>query len=300
MPLTLVQLTTFARLAERGSYTRVAEDLYLTQPAVTQQIHALERHFDVALVDVVGRKPYLTDAGLFLATRARDVLASVEVVEREMKEFAALDKGELHFGATLTVGAYVVPALLARFSQLYPRLTLSVAIENTKAMAERVRGGVLPLALVEGPLPEPDPDLDIVPFQDDRLVLAAPPDHPFAARERVTPAELVQTPMIWRERGSGTRLLAEQALRDANVSPRFTLELPSGEGIARAVESGLGVSLISVLVVERAIAAGRLVAVPVDGLNLSRTLRLVTPRGRTLSPAARAFTALVLDSAART
>ncbi|HWE64452.1 MAG TPA: LysR family transcriptional regulator [Chloroflexota bacterium] len=287
MSITLVQLETFARVAALGNYTRVAEDLHLTQPGVTQQVRALERHFGVRLIDIVGRRPVLTEAGRFLATRAADLLGTVAALEREMVEFAEARGGTLYLGATLTIGAYALPALVSRFTAAYPRVAVSVEIANTAIMAERVRGGALSLALVEGPLE--DATLEIQPFQEDRLLLVVPPGHRFTGRLRVAPRELAREPFIWREHGSGTRALAEQALAAAGVRPRTVLELSSGEGVARAVEMGVGVAILSQLVVERAVAAGRLITLQIDGLALDRTFRLVHVRERTLSPAARAF-----------
>lgn len=291
MSATLVQLETFVRVAELGNYTRVAEEFHLTQPGVTQQVRALERHYGVALVDVVGRRPVLTDAGRFLAARARETLAGVATLEQEMGEFTAARAGTLAIGATLTIGAYVLPALLARFAAAHPGVAIQVEVANTRAMAARVRGGALGFALVEGPLE--GEDLMITPFQDDRLVLVAPPGYPLGPGSAIDPRALEGAPMIWRERGSGTRALAEGALAAVGVRPRTVLELPSGEGVARAVEAGIGVAILSELVVERAVTQGRFAARAIVGVDLRRTLRLVCLRGRTLSPAARAFAALL-------
>lgn len=295
MNVTLVQLQTFARLAALGNFTRVAEELYLTQPAVTQQVRALERHFGVRLVDVVGRRPLLTEAGYFLAARAADLLSNADALEREMGEFAAVRAGELRLGATLTIGAYALAALLARFAAAHPAVAVRIDVANTAAVVARVRAGALGLALVEGPVD--DDALEIVPYQHDRLLLIVPKGHPLAGRSAVEPCELEDEPFVGREPGSGTRALAERALAAAGVTPRVVLELPSGEGITRAVEAGLGLAILSELVVGRAVAAGRVAAAEIVGVDLRRTFRLITPRGRTLSPAARAFAALLLDTA---
>jgi len=290
MSMTLVRLETFVRVAALGNYTRVAEDLHLTQPGVTQHVHALERHFGVRLVDVGGRRLTLTDAGRFLAARATGLLGNVAALEREMGEFAAARAGELRLGATLTIGTYALPDLLARFKAGRPDVAVHIEVANTVAMIARVREGALGLALVEGPVA--GDDLEIAPFQDDRLVLVVPPVHRFAGQARVAPRELADETFVWREKGSGTRALAERALDAVGIRPGVALELPSGEGVARAVEAGLGLALLSTLVVERAVADGRLTTVEVEGVDLRRTFRLVNLRERTLSPAAHAFAAL--------
>jgi DNA-binding transcriptional LysR family regulator len=293
MSMTLVQLETFAQVAAHGNFTRVAEELHLTQPGVTQHVRALERHFGVKLVDLVGRRPVLTDAGRFLASRATDILGNVAALEREMGEFAQARGGELQVGASLTIGAYVLPMLLARFSARHPGVTVRITVANTPAVAGLIRNGALGLALVEGPL-EGD-DLRIEPFQNDRLVLIARPHSPFVATVPVDPWLLHGAPFIWREAGSGTRALAELGLATLGVTPRTVLELPSGEGVARAVEAGMGLAILSQLVVEHAVREQRLVAADIAGVDLRRTFRLISLRTRTLSPAAHAFMAVVRE-----
>jgi len=295
MSATLVQLETFIEVAALGNYTRVAEKFHLTQPGVTQQVRALERQYGVTLVDLVGRRVVLTDAGRFLAARARDLLGAMEALDREMSEFAAARGGVLRIGATLTIGSYVLPELLARFAAARSGVWVQVEVANNSATAARIRAGEVSVALVEGPLT--DQDLVIEPFMPDALCLVVPPDHRLAAGGRVVAADLADEPFVWRERGSGTRAIAEAALAGAGVHPPTALELPSGEGVARAVEAGLGVSILSWLVVERAVTERRLEVVEIADLDLRRTFRLVTARGRTLSPAARAFAALVRESA---
>ncbi len=141
MRLNLTQLETFRKLAVEENFTRTAELLNLTQPAVTQHVRALQEHFHVKLVDLVGRKTVLTDAGRFLAARAELLLGNVAALEREMHEFADVRAGELRIGATLTIGTYVLPELVARFRTTHPSIVLRVEIENTRAMALAVKAG---------------------------------------------------------------------------------------------------------------------------------------------------------------
>ena len=257
---------------------------------MSQLIRALECQLGVTLIDTLGRRPVLTDAGRFLAARAEGILLGAVMLERELSEFAAARAGELHLGATLTIGTYTVPALLARFARRHPAVQVHVAVANTAVTAARVRQGRLGLALVEGPLE--DDGLDVVPYQKDRLLLVLPTRHHLAGRSVVAPQELEGETFVWREQGSGTRALAEQKLTKAGITLRSTLALPSGEAVARAVEAGLGLAILSHLVVEHAVAAGRLAVTEIAGVDLRRTFRIVTLRGRTLSPAAHAFIGL--------
>lgn len=252
MTLNLIQLETFRRLARETNFTRTAESLNLTQPAVTQHVRALQDHFRVKLVDLVGRRTVLTDAGLFLAERAERLLGNVEALEREMREFADVRAGELRIGATVTIGAYALPEIVARFNAAFPAMHLRVEVGNTEAMALAVKAGRVSLALVEGPLD--DADLEIEPFADDELVLFAGPAHPLAARgEPVELRELARWPFVTRESGSGTRSQVERVLHDAGLEPTIALTLPSGEGIVRAVELGIGIAILSRLAIADAV-----------------------------------------------
>jgi DNA-binding transcriptional LysR family regulator len=305
MAFNLIQLETFRRLAQEENFTRTAELLNLTQPAVTQHVRALQEHFRVKLVDLVGRRTVLTDAGRFLAARAELLLGSVAALEREMREFADVRAGELRIGATLTIGTYRLPEIVARFRAAFPKIGLHVEVENTQAMAFAVKAGRVSLALVEGPLA--DDELDIEPYADDELVLVVPLAHPLAQRTKpIRAVELADVPFVFREEGSGTRAQVERALETVGVRPNVALSLPNGEGIVRAVELGIGVAIVSRIVVEALVRAGRIAQVRVRDLELRRTFRLVRLRRQTPSPAALAFALLAhqggnlaLDDSAR-
>jgi DNA-binding transcriptional LysR family regulator len=288
----LIQLETFRRLAAEGNFTRTAELMNLTQPAVSQHVRGLQEHFGVKLVDVVGRRTVLTDAGRFLASRADVLLGNVIALEREMREFADVRAGELRIGATVTIGSYGLPALVAAFRQAYPTIQLRVEVENTQAMALAVKAGRVSLALVEGPLV--DDDLEIEAYADDELVLVVPPNHGLANRKRrVLARDLQGVQCIFRETGSGTRRQVEEALLAAGVTPDIVLTLPTGEGIVRAVELGIGVAILSRLVVDAPIREARVIHVPLRDLEFRRTLRVARLRRQSPSPAALAFTALL-------
>lgn len=298
MSLNLVQLQTFRRLALERNFTRTADALGLTQPAVTQHVRALQDHFAVKLVDLVGRRTILSDAGRFLAARAELVLGNVAALEREMRDFADVRAGELRIGATMTIGTYALPDLVARFQHLHPAIQLRVEVENTHAMALAVKAGRVSLALVEGPLV--DDDLEIEAYADDELVLIVPPAHALARRRDSIPArDLAGLPFVFREEGSGTRMQVEQALLGAGVTPKVVLTLPTGEGIVRAVQLGIGVAIVSRLVVDTPIAQGRVARATLRDLELRRTFRLVRLRGQTPSPSAMALTALLRNGGER-
>jgi DNA-binding transcriptional LysR family regulator len=296
--VTLAQLTVFRRLCEFGSYSRAAEALHVSQPAVSQSIAALQSHFELKLVDVVRGRVRLTEAGRFLAARSEQLLAGAVALERDMREFSATKVGTVHLGATVTIGTHGLAPLLAAFDASHPGIEVRITIDNTDAVVALVRSGEIALALVEGPAS--GEDLEIVPYQRDELVLIVPArGHRLSRRATVKAADLIGERFVIRERGSGTRQLVEEALGRVGVVPTIVLELPSGEAIARAVESNLGVSIVSRMVVERDAAAGRLAIVRVSDIDLHRTFRLIRSRVYTPSPATYAFAAIVRDRTRR-
>ena len=292
MPLTLTQLHTFSRLAAIGNFTRTAEELALSQPAVTQQVRALADHFGTPLFDMVGRRPVLTDAGAFLARRAVDVLAGIEALEREMREFTDAQFGTLDIGVTVTIGNYAVLPTVAAFRNAHPAATLRLTVANTVAIEEAILTRRFGVALVEGPVR--DPEILVEPYATDELTLIVPPHgHSLSGRDAVDPAELDGEAFVAREEGSGTRTVAEDALRLAGVTPNVVLALPSGEGVARAVEAGIGIAIMPTIVVERAVAAGRVRAVRVTGVDFTRPFSIIRLRERTPSPLATRFLAML-------
>lgn len=292
MPISLSQLNALAALRTSGSFTAAAERLGMTQPAVTQHLASLARTLDVRLVDVIGRRAVLTQAGEHIASRAESIVAAVAALRLEAAEFADARAGQLEIGATVTIGTYVLPALLAAFHRGFPGISVRVRVANTAVIAGLVREQQLALALVEG---IPGADLVAVPFmRDELLCIVSCECDPVNGAQHVDLTQLAQLPFVSREPGSGTRDLGYEAIVRAGVEPRIVLELPSGEAILRAVEAGLGIAILSRLVVERAIEQGTVRAVRVLGVDMQRALTIVRSRERSLSPAQRHFAQSVL------
>jgi DNA-binding transcriptional LysR family regulator len=288
MALTLAQLETFVVAARTGNFTRTAEATYLTQSAVTQQMKGLSEHFGVALFDLVGRRVVPTDAGRFLAERAADIVALVDRLERDMHDFAAASLGTLDLGATVTIGNYSLPAHLARFRERVPKSTVRLTVANTAEVCAAVKRGAVSLGLVEGPVD--DGDLVARPYAVDELVLVVPSrGHRLSTRRSIPFAALFDEPFVVREEGSGTRAIVEDAFAARGGSVRIAYALSSNEGVARAVEAGLGVTILSRVCVERGIAEGRLREVQIRDAELERNFAIVTHRARTLAPLALAF-----------
>jgi len=263
--VTLEQLRIFVAVAEREHVTRAAAQLGLTQSATSAAIQALERHHGTVLFDRVGRNVELTEAGRAFLIEARAVLARAESAETVLAEHAGLRRGTLPVQASQTIAAYWLPSLLVRFHAQWPGIALRLAIGNTAQVARAVHEGEAAVGFVEGAVH--DPVLAATVVARDRLVVVVAPAHALARRMQFGPAELSSTQWVMRERGSGTRAEFEAAMVRLGAKPEVlgvALELPSNESVRAAVEAGAGAAALSELVVAESIAAGRLVALPVD------------------------------------
>ena len=285
--ITLPQLRAFAAVARHRHFTRAANSLLVAQPSVSYQVRELERELGVRLVEVVGRRVYLTDSGERLAERATALLNELDDIEREMREHGLGSVGRLRLGATRTVGGYALPPVLASFRKAHPHIDLQVTISNTRDVEHMLLARSLDLGVVEWKVTSPE--LASHPLRRDALVLVAPPDHPLTLRDRVDLAQLRGETFVMREQGSGTRALAEQALGQILPEIQIGLELDQPEAIARAVEAGMGLAFISEVIVARQLQSGSLRALNVEGVDLWRSFSLVFLRARPASPSMRAF-----------
>lgn len=288
--LDLHKLRVFAAVAEHEHYSRAADALGISQPALTVHVRDLERHLGVALFERAGRNVRLTDAGRLAQGYARRILALAVELDEAVDDLRGLRAGQLRIGASTTVGEYLLPATLGAFRRRYPGVGVAVEIANTARIADRLRHGELHLGLVGEPLA--DPDLELTPYRDDELVLIVPPGHPWAGRT-VAAGELAAAPLVAREAGSATRAVAEAALAAAGVRPPIALELGGTEAVKGAVAAGLGVAFVSACAVGRELAAGQLASATLEGAVIRRQFQLVRRRGRRLTAAEAAFVPLL-------
>ncbi len=212
MALNLHLVRMFVGVADAGSFTGAAAHLHISQPAVSKGVQELERQIGATLIERGAGVVRLTEAGELLLRHARTLFAAERAAEGELAALRNLDRGTLHIGASTTIATYLLPAILGAFRLRYPQIELTLTSGNTHEIAELMASYQLDVALVEGPVD--DPRIEVRRWRSDELVVIAPPDHPLAARP-VWVHELVGYPMLVREPGSGTREVAEQALRDA-------------------------------------------------------------------------------------
>ena len=277
----------FLAVAEEGSISRGAERLYISQPAVSKQIGEFEANLHVKLFERHPKGVRLTDAGDLLLGYARRLAALEREAESALAELEGLERGSLTLGASLTIGAYLMPELLAQYRRHYPKITLTLEIGNTEAIQRMLREGRLDLALTEGFADEAG--LEAVVFAEDELVAVAPPDHPLLSGGPLTAETLCRQPLILREVGSGTREVFERAIHALGLSVTPLMSLGSIEAIKRAVTAGAGLAVVSRLAITLELETGRLAVLPLIDLPLRRSLHRLERRGAYRSRALRAF-----------
>ena len=262
------RLKVFRAVAENASFRKAGEELYLTQPAVTQQIRALEEDLGVQLFDRTGTRVEVTSTGSVLLRYVRQVDKLLARAEQEIAVLNRTEGGELCLGVSTTISQYVLPRMLKEFRRLHPKVRLSVQNGNTEQIVEALIDQEVSLGLIEGPARRRDVRTE--PFLDDELVLIVPASHEWADFPSLSSQSLIGAPMLMRERGSGSRRVIESALVAAGLklkSLNITMELDSTEAIKSAVESGLGVGFVSRLAIANEVRLGLLKTVSVAGLR---------------------------------
>lgn len=291
----LQQLRGFYEVAREGSFTRAADRLFLTQPAVSQQVRALEEEVGHTLL-LRGRKGVrLTEAGEALFRRARSVLAELESARQELEAVGQEVRGRVVTATSDTNCTYVLPPMLRRFRERYPLVEVDIRNKMSSEVGQLVLGDDIDFGLAT--LPIRDRGLATEPLFVRGDAWICPPDHPLARHKSVQPATAASHPLLVLDRGSQSRALLDEVLRRAGVTPAIAMELGSIEIIKRFVEIGFGVALVPEVSVVAEVGEGRLVAVAARGLA-RRTVGLVRHRGRPQSPAATALMALLREDLA--
>jgi DNA-binding transcriptional LysR family regulator len=287
--LTLVQLRTFQRVAQLKGFTRAAKELQLTQPAVSAQIDALEREFGVRLFDRIGRGATLTAAGEIVLEAATGILRHLDEMQQALDDLAGLARGTLRLGASLVIGVYLLPAILGRFQREHPKIRVALRIEYAQRIVEEVLAGALDLGIIGEGIPIADERLVVEPFLKDELVVVVPPGHAWSGRRQVRPAELSNEPFVLPGKDLATAEFILREVEAAGIALNVALEFGNMEAAKKAVEAGLGISIISRCAILEELKAGRLMALRVTGMPLKRNLSFIWRRGRHASTLARTF-----------
>lgn len=287
MNVTLRQLQVFAKVAETGSFTRASEQLFLTQPAVSQQIRLLTESIGEPLLEIMGRKIHLTRAGQELLRTAQAMSLQWQQFEEEICAERGLQHGSLKL-AVVSTAKYFFPRVLGQFCQRYPGIDVRLEVVNRDRIIERIAANLDDLYVMSKP-PE---NFDLVqePFLSNPLVPIAAINHPLASASSLTLSDLCQERFIMREQGSGTRIAIEQYLMEQGQSLNVRMELGSNEAIKQVVAGGLGLSILSRHTLHRIRAEEDEVTIlPVQGFPLQSQWQLVYLQQKKLSRASLAF-----------
>lgn len=289
--MNLRQLEAFCRIVDLGSFSMAAEDMGLSQPAVTFQIQALEKELGVTLLDRTARRALPTQSGRILYDHARAILRHLEQAHREMDDLSQLLRGTLLIGASTGPGEHILPQMLGHFKAEHPHIEVVLRILPTEEIIEQVLALDLEIGVVGAR--EKNPRLSFEPFIDDRLVVIAPPGHPWTAQETVMMEDLLREPFILQQPGAGVRIMLEAGLREMGLGLsdlNVHMELGLQESIKTAVEAGFGVGIVSRFAVRQELRFGTLVEVRIADLPSFRDeFYLVRNRRRKLSRMTEAF-----------
>ena len=291
MRYSLRQLEVFLATARYENVTRAAQTLAMSQSAASGSLKELEKQFDMKLFDRLGKRLQLSELGQQLRPQVVSLLEQARVLEQALTGEAVI--GRLEIGATLTIGNYIAVNMIADFRQQNAKSDIILRVANTETIAERVAGFELDMGLIEGELQHPD--LDIVHWRRDELVVFAAPNHPLSTSTALSDQDLLTLPWIVRETGSGTRQAFDRAMHGILTDLHIAMELQHTEAIKRAVEAGLGVGCLSQICLTDAFARGTLVPLAVPERDFRREWYLITHREKFHSSALQRWLALCLE-----
>ena len=293
--LTLRQLKVFETVARHLSFSRAAEELYLTQPAVSMQIKQLEANVSLPLFEQMGKQIYLTEAGNELFRYSRDILQRLSDLEVTLDELKGMDHGKLNI-AVVTTANYFAPHLMAKFCQRYRGVTVSLNVSNRESILKLLDDNAIDLAIMG----QPPENLDITSqsFMENPLVVVAPPSHPLSKKLNITVKRLAQEVFLVREPGSGTRSAMERFFKQHGVRINTGMETDTTEAIKQAVQAGMGLGIMSQHTAELELETGRLKVLDVQGFPIVRYWHVVNRKNKRLSAVAQAFRDFLLQEAA--
>src|SRR5271166_2060925 len=261
----LNQLRIFEAVAQSRSFTRAAELVHLTQPGISKHIKQMEEHYGVPLFDRLGKKVALTQAGEILLEATQDIMASLNAAEQRIEELKDLRGGKLILGASFPIGIYILPRMLVGFRNEYPAVEITLDIATGKAIVARILANKLELGLVSQEVH--DPRLLAEKFMTDELIAIAPRNHRWAGMHRIGPQDLFGETFLVAARGAGTRAVVEERLKEKGIVLKKVVDFGNPEGVKRAVEAGLGVSIQGKSVVQREISTGSITGKDLAGMD---------------------------------
>ncbi|MCU7876804.1 MAG: LysR family transcriptional regulator [Candidatus Thiodiazotropha sp. (ex Lucinoma borealis)] len=296
MHTTLRQMRVFTTVARHLNYTRAAQELHLSQPAVSMQVKQLEESVGLPLFEHAGKKIQLTEVGREMSQYVRTIFQTFEEMEEVLDAMKGLDTGHLNIAVASTVN-YFAPRLLAAFSRQYPGIDLSLDVTNRERLMGLLKNNEIDIVLMG--LPPEDIELVYEPFMDNPLVVIAPPGHPLQHDRRIPVQRLADEVFIMREAGSGTRLAMERYFAKQSIVISTGMQMTRNEAIKQAVRAGMGLGVVSSHTIELELETGRLVVLDIEDFPIQRHWYMVYRKNKRLSPAAKAFHDFVMSEAQR-
>ena len=284
---TLRQLQVFEAIVRLGSFTRAAEELFLTQPTVSMQIKKLTDALGLPLFEHVGRNVVPTEAGHELYDACSKVFDTLSNLEMKIDDLKGMKRGHLRI-AGITMAKYITPEILGEFSRIYPGIDLALTVTNRERVIERMLDNKDDLYIL-GQMADYETEVEMHPFALNPLVVLAHRDHPLAGRKNIPLEEIAEEPFINREPGSGIRDATLRTFAAKGLQPRVRMELGSNEAIKHAIVGGLGLSVLSLHTLTLDGDDGPVVILDVEGFPIIREWYIVYPKGKELSLIARTF-----------
>jgi len=294
--LTLRQLKVFESVARHLSYSRAADELHLTQPAVSMQIKQLEDNINLPLFEQLGKRIYLTEAGHELYQYSRSISQQLSDMEVALDELKGMERGKLNI-SVVTTANYFAPHLLAKFCQRYRGVTVSLNVSNRETVLKQLSDNLIDLAIMGQP-PE-NLDIDSESFMENPLVVIAPPDHPLCKEHKIPVKRLAKEVFLVRESGSGTRSAMERFFAAHKIKINKGMETDTTEAIKQAVQAGMGLGIVSQHTAELELETNRLKVLDVQGFPIIRYWHVVNRKNKRLSGVANAFREFLLKEAAK-
>lgn len=294
MHLTLRQLQVFEAVARHLSYTRAAEELFLSQPAVSMQIRQLEAQLEVTLLEQLGKRIHLTEAGREVHQYCRAIARQLDEMESVLANHKGATGGKLRISVASTAN-YFVPNLLATFYRLHPDVTVSLDITNRETLLHQLNENTVDLVVMGQP--PADADVEAGAFMDNPLVVVAPPGHPLVKEKHIPLTRLQQEVFLVREPGSGTRVAMERFFSEREIHLTTGMEVGSNEAIKQSVQAGLGLGLLSRDTLEQELSLERLAILDVAEFPILRHWYVVHRRGKRLPTVAQVFKEFLLQEA---
>jgi DNA-binding transcriptional LysR family regulator len=296
MHLTLRQIEVFNAVARHQNYTRAAEELHLSQPAVSMQIRQLEEGIGLPLFEQVGKQMHLTDAGDQMFIYSREMAGLLDEAETVFEAIKGVKHGTLTISVA-TTASHFATRLLAEFAKLHEGITISLDVTNREALRRQLENNEPDLVIMGQPPEGVDVEADA--FMENPLVMIAPADHPLIELKQIPLSHFENESFVVRETGSGTRGATQRFFDEHGVPFNTGIEMTSNEAIKQAVEAGLGLGIVSIHTLELELETGRLNILDVQDFPIMRHWYVLQRKGKRLSPAAQAFKEFVLDQAAQ-